>query len=228
MHALQESSAASATRDGSLAARRAMHGNNKLQIGLFGPNCSSGRAVTLVPERWSGNWPDNKRLGADGGRGRHRLSAADRALEGLWRRHRLPGHHAGNHHLGDRASGLHQAHHRVRHRACADLQSGGGGQGNGHRRSHRRGPLRAQHRGRLERGRVRHVRRRAARPRGPLRVRPGMDRRHQDDLVRPRGLRLQGQISRHEGHSRQAEAVRRRAAGDHECRRIGEPARRSR
>ncbi len=39
-----------------------MHGNNKLQIGLFGVNCSSGRAVTLVPERWSGSWPDNKRL----------------------------------------------------------------------------------------------------------------------------------------------------------------------
>jgi dimethylsulfone monooxygenase len=51
-----------ATRDASLKARRAMHGANKLQIGLFGPNCSSGRAVTLVPERWSGNWPDNKRL----------------------------------------------------------------------------------------------------------------------------------------------------------------------
>jgi dimethylsulfone monooxygenase len=50
------------TRDGSLAARRAMYSNNKLQIGLFGANCSSGRAVTLVPERWSGNWPDNKRL----------------------------------------------------------------------------------------------------------------------------------------------------------------------
>ena len=43
-------------------ARRAMHGNNKLQIGLFGVNCSSGRAVTLVPERWSGSWADNKRL----------------------------------------------------------------------------------------------------------------------------------------------------------------------
>jgi alkanesulfonate monooxygenase SsuD/methylene tetrahydromethanopterin reductase-like flavin-dependent oxidoreductase (luciferase family) len=43
-------------------ARRAMHGNNKLQIGLFGINCSSGRAVTLVPERWSGSWADNKRL----------------------------------------------------------------------------------------------------------------------------------------------------------------------
>jgi dimethylsulfone monooxygenase len=46
----------------SLNARRAMHGNNKLQIGLFGANCSSGRAVTLVPERWSGSWPDNKKL----------------------------------------------------------------------------------------------------------------------------------------------------------------------
>ena len=39
-----------------------MHGRNKLQIGLFGANCSSGRAVTLVPERWSGSWPDNKKL----------------------------------------------------------------------------------------------------------------------------------------------------------------------
>ena len=58
----KESAQETATRDASLAARRAMHGSNKLQIGLFGPNCSSGRAVTLVPERWSGNWPDNKRL----------------------------------------------------------------------------------------------------------------------------------------------------------------------
>ena len=57
MHAPQTTA-----RDGSLAARRAMYANNKLQIGLFGANCSSGRAVTLVPERWSGNWPDNKRL----------------------------------------------------------------------------------------------------------------------------------------------------------------------
>jgi dimethylsulfone monooxygenase len=45
-----------------LNSRRAMHGNNRIQIGLFGANCSSGRAVTLVPERWSGSWPDNKRL----------------------------------------------------------------------------------------------------------------------------------------------------------------------
>ncbi len=39
-----------------------MHNANKLKIGLFGANCSSGRAVTLVPERWSGNWPDNLKL----------------------------------------------------------------------------------------------------------------------------------------------------------------------
>jgi dimethylsulfone monooxygenase len=66
VHAPQEATQGTApqtaARDASIAARRAMHSNNKLQIGLFGPNCSSGRAVTLVPERWSGNWPDNKRL----------------------------------------------------------------------------------------------------------------------------------------------------------------------
>jgi FMNH2-dependent dimethyl sulfone monooxygenase len=45
-----------------LQSRRAMYSDNKLQIGLFGANCSSGRAVTMVPERWSGSWPDNKRL----------------------------------------------------------------------------------------------------------------------------------------------------------------------
>ncbi len=42
--------------------RMAMYNDNALKIGLFGANCSSGRAVTLVPERWSGNWPDNLRL----------------------------------------------------------------------------------------------------------------------------------------------------------------------
>jgi dimethylsulfone monooxygenase len=31
---------------------------NRLKLGLFGANCSSGRAVTKVRERWSGSWPD--------------------------------------------------------------------------------------------------------------------------------------------------------------------------
>jgi FMNH2-dependent dimethyl sulfone monooxygenase len=38
--------------------RTAMGTNNRLKIGLFGANCSSGRAVTMVPERWSGSWAD--------------------------------------------------------------------------------------------------------------------------------------------------------------------------
>ena len=39
-----------------LANRSAFYGQNKLIIGLFGANCSSGRDVTLVEKRWSGRW----------------------------------------------------------------------------------------------------------------------------------------------------------------------------
>jgi dimethylsulfone monooxygenase len=46
----------------SMTERAAMYNGNALKIGLFGLNCSSGRAVTRVPERWSGSWPDNVRL----------------------------------------------------------------------------------------------------------------------------------------------------------------------
>lgn len=42
--------------------RVSMRSDNELKIGLFGANCSSGRAVTLVEERWSGSWPDCKKL----------------------------------------------------------------------------------------------------------------------------------------------------------------------
>ena len=34
------------------------HGN-RLKIGLFGANCSSGRAVTKAPERWDASWENN-------------------------------------------------------------------------------------------------------------------------------------------------------------------------
>jgi alkanesulfonate monooxygenase SsuD/methylene tetrahydromethanopterin reductase-like flavin-dependent oxidoreductase (luciferase family) len=44
------------------AERAALYSTNRLKLGLFGANCSSGRAVTTVPERWSGNWPDCLRL----------------------------------------------------------------------------------------------------------------------------------------------------------------------
>jgi alkanesulfonate monooxygenase SsuD/methylene tetrahydromethanopterin reductase-like flavin-dependent oxidoreductase (luciferase family) len=53
---------AAPVRDSTLRNRMAMYGTHKLQIGLFGANCSSGRAVTLVPERWTGSWRDNLRL----------------------------------------------------------------------------------------------------------------------------------------------------------------------
>jgi alkanesulfonate monooxygenase SsuD/methylene tetrahydromethanopterin reductase-like flavin-dependent oxidoreductase (luciferase family) len=46
----------------SLRERMAMYTDNALKIGLFGSNCSSGRCVTTVPERWTGNWEDNLAL----------------------------------------------------------------------------------------------------------------------------------------------------------------------
>jgi dimethylsulfone monooxygenase len=42
--------------------RATMYTANRLKLGLFGANCSSGRAVTMVPERWSGSWRDCLRL----------------------------------------------------------------------------------------------------------------------------------------------------------------------
>ena len=48
--------------DSTSPARMSMYNANKLKIGLFGANCSSGRAVTLVPERWSGTWSDSLEL----------------------------------------------------------------------------------------------------------------------------------------------------------------------
>ncbi len=51
-----------AEREASLKNRTAMYNQNTLKIGLFGANCSSGRAVTTVPERWSGSWRDTLAL----------------------------------------------------------------------------------------------------------------------------------------------------------------------
>ncbi len=49
-------------RDASLPNRMAMYNGNRLKIGLFGANCSSGRSATLVAERWSASWSDCRRL----------------------------------------------------------------------------------------------------------------------------------------------------------------------
>jgi len=50
------------TQNASMPKRSGMNNASKLKIGLFGANCSSGRAVTMVEERWSGSWPDCLRL----------------------------------------------------------------------------------------------------------------------------------------------------------------------
>jgi alkanesulfonate monooxygenase SsuD/methylene tetrahydromethanopterin reductase-like flavin-dependent oxidoreductase (luciferase family) len=47
---------------GGRSARLGMSNDNALKIGFFGANCSSGRYVTKVEERWSGDWDDNVRL----------------------------------------------------------------------------------------------------------------------------------------------------------------------
>lgn len=37
-------------------------GNNKLKLGIFSANCSSGMAVTQIDERWQNSWDNNIRL----------------------------------------------------------------------------------------------------------------------------------------------------------------------
>ena len=46
----------------SMRERLDLDSRNRLKLGLFGANCSSGRAVTKVAERWSGSWADCLRL----------------------------------------------------------------------------------------------------------------------------------------------------------------------
>ena len=202
--------------------RAAMYSSNRLQIGLFGPNCSSGRAVTMVPERWSGSWPDNLKLAR---------MADEAGIDFLLPIARWKGYGGDTDYQGATletltwASGLLASTKRITvfgtvHAplfnpviAAKEMR---------HRRSHRQRPLRAQSRGRLERRRVRDVRRRAARAREALRVRAGMDRRGQAHLVAEIRFRLRRPVSQAQGHPRQAEARRRHASADHECRRVAD------
>lgn len=40
-----------------MAGRYQMYNNNSFKLGLFGANCSSGRAINKLPERWLADWP---------------------------------------------------------------------------------------------------------------------------------------------------------------------------
>jgi len=40
----------------------ALLNGNRLRLGLFGANCSSGRTYAALPERWEASWENNLRL----------------------------------------------------------------------------------------------------------------------------------------------------------------------
>ena len=96
-----------------------MHNANALKLGLFGVNCSSGRAPTKVPERWSASWEDCLAL----------AQMADKAgMDFILPIGRWKGYGGATDMHGESletitwATGLlahDRAHHRVRHRARA-------------------------------------------------------------------------------------------------------------
>ncbi len=43
----------------SMQDRMSFYNSSDLKIGLFGAKCSSGRAISAAPDRWSGSWDDN-------------------------------------------------------------------------------------------------------------------------------------------------------------------------
>ena len=109
----------------------------------------------------------------------------------------------------------------VRDRPRAAVSPADRGQADGHRRPRRSRPLRTQHRLRLERGRVRDVRRRRQGPRGALPPGPGVARRDAPAPGREDDFDFDGEFYRSPGRAREAEAVRRDAAADDERRRVG-------
>ena len=150
-------------RSASMQNRIAMYNGNVLKIGLFGANCSSGRSTTKVPERWSASWPDCLTLAK---------LADDAGLDFMLPIARWKGYGGDTDFHGCSletitwAVGLLSATKRMTVFGTvsrAAVPSFDRRQGIRHRRSHRRRPRWRQYRGRLERRRVRHVRRQAAR-----------------------------------------------------------------
>ncbi len=60
-------------------------GGNKLKLGFFSPNCSSGMSVTKVPERWENSWDNNIRLAQLGDEAGIEFVLPDRTLDRLRR-----------------------------------------------------------------------------------------------------------------------------------------------
>ncbi len=67
-----------------------MHGPNKFKLGVFSMNSDGGLTLTKVPERWPAIWSEIVEVAQLADRAGHRIPAADRALEGFWRRDEQP------------------------------------------------------------------------------------------------------------------------------------------
>ncbi len=51
-----------ATASGNRRRNHTMFNRNRMKIGIFASNCSSGMAATKVPERWNASWANNVKL----------------------------------------------------------------------------------------------------------------------------------------------------------------------
>ena len=127
---------------GSMRDRLAMYNANALKIGMFGANCSSARTATKVPERWSASWPDNLRLARMADEAGIDFMLPIARWKGYGGDTDFPRHDARDHHLGLRAARRRPTASPCSARCMAAVSSGDRGQGDGHRRPHRRRPLR--------------------------------------------------------------------------------------
>jgi len=143
-------------------ARGAMNNGNRLKIGLFGTNCSSGRTITRIPERWSGNWDDNLALA---------LLADEAGIDFLLPIARFKGHGGDTDYQGTTFETLTWASALLAHTkritifgtVHAPLSSAYRGEASGYGRSREPRPSGTERRLRMERRRVRHVRDRQTR-----------------------------------------------------------------
>jgi dimethylsulfone monooxygenase len=49
-------------QESSVSRRLSLGSANRLKLGIFGSNLSSGKNATLIPQRWQASWDDNQRL----------------------------------------------------------------------------------------------------------------------------------------------------------------------
>ena len=205
--------------------RIAMHNGNRLKLGLFGANCSNGRAMTRAPERWPADWDSCERLAemAD-------AAGIDFMLPiGRWKGYRGETDHQGaTLESITWACGLLARTKRMtvfatvhvpllnpvmaaKQMVTADLVG------------HGRFGLNIVVGWNDDEFQMFGIEQRE--PAGALRIRPGVDRRGQAHVGPGGGVRLRRQVPEAAERAHEAEAPRRHAAADHERRRLADRAR---